>query len=248
MDEKEFNQSTDDSAPRYDYRVLTAKDAMADQPPVQWVIEQLVTAGSVSVFFGAPGSKKTWALLSLAVHVALGEPWLGFNTMPVKVLVIDEESGEIRFMRRLNAAIQGRLADENIPIEFVCLAGFRLDDKNDAEELERLITERGAGLVIFDALADLMTGDESTKKDTQPLFTALRRIADKTQCAIIVIHHSNRSGEYRGSSAIPGSVDLMLKIKSENKSAWILFKSRKNGTLNRLNLPGLPIGPKINSI
>ncbi len=30
-------------------------------------------------------------------------------------------------MRRLNAAIQGRLADENIPIEFVCLAGFRLE-------------------------------------------------------------------------------------------------------------------------
>ncbi len=94
MDETEFNVSTDNNRPHYDYRVLSAKDAMADQPPVQWVIEQLITAGSVSVFFGAPGSKKTWALLSLAVHVALGEPWLGFNTMPVKVLVIHEESGK----------------------------------------------------------------------------------------------------------------------------------------------------------
>lgn len=239
MDEAEFSKSLDDNRPVYEYRVLSARDAMTDQPPVQWVIEQLITAGSVSVFFGAPGSKKTWTLLSLAVHVALGKSWLGFNTVPVKVLVIDEESGERRFMRRLNAALHGALADENAPVEFVCLAGFRLDDKHDAEELERLITERQAGLVILDALADIMGGDENSKQDAQPVFTALRRIADRTEAAIIVIHHSNRQGNYRGSSAIPGSVDLMLKIESENASQWVSFASEKERDIERVTFTGV---------
>lgn len=239
MDENEFAKSLDDNRPVYEYRVLSARDALADQPPMQWVIEQLITAGSVSVFYGAPGSKKTWTLLSLAVHVALGKSWLGFNTVPVKVLVIDEESGERRFMRRLNAALHGALADEDAPIEFVCLAGFRLDNKHDAEEIERLIAERQAGLVILDALADIMGGDENSKQDAQPVFTALRRIADKTEAAIIVIHHSNRQGNYRGSSAIPGSVDLMLKIESENASQWVYFSSEKERDIERVTFTGV---------
>ena len=87
---------------------------------------------------------------------------------------------------------------------------------------------RAAGaLAIIDALADVMDGDQNSKKDTQPVFTALRRIVEKTQAAIIVIHHSNKSGGYRGSSAIKGALDLMIKIISEDGSEWIDFKSEK---------------------
>jgi hypothetical protein len=73
-----------------------------------------------------------------------------------------------------------------------------------------------------------MEGDENSKQDTQPVLTALRRIAEKTNAALIVIHHSNKKGGYRGSSAIKGALDLMVKIISEEGSHWIEFKSEKS--------------------
>ncbi len=66
--------------PKARYEILTASQALQPQPPVEWVIDGLVSAGSVNVFFGEGGSKKTWALLDMAVCVASGKDWLDFKT------------------------------------------------------------------------------------------------------------------------------------------------------------------------
>jgi RecA-family ATPase len=226
----------EDEIPRFIVRDATF--ALSPQPPVEWIIEQLISSISVSMFYGEPGSKKTFALLSLAVCVALGKEWLGFKTNPRKVLIIDEESGEFWLTRRLSAAIRGELGDENIPVEFVSMAAFKVDNKKDAAELQELIIERQAKLVIIDALADVMDGDENSKQDCQPVFTALKRIAIKTGCAIIIIHHSNKSGGYRGSSAIKGALDLQVKIESEDGSHWINFKSEKTRNIEAIKFYG----------
>ncbi len=195
--------------------------------PSRGLLRNLIPAKSVSMFFGEPGSKKTYALLSMAVSVALGKEWLGFKNTPCKVLFIDEEMGEDWVSRRLCLAIHGELSDENTQVEFISFAGFKMDDKKDEEELQEIIQENGYKLVIIDALAEIMDGDENSKQDTLPVFHALKRIAEKTGCAIIVIHHTNWAGAYRGSSSIKGAVDLLVKIDSEEDSEWIDFKSEK---------------------
>jgi hypothetical protein len=220
-----IDETIDESPPRYVVR--NAAFVFQPQPPIEWVLDQFISVGSLNLFYGEPGSKKTFVLVSLAVCVALGKPWLGFSTSPRRVLIIDEESGEKRLTLRLAAAIHGEFGDENTPVEFVSLAGFRLDDKDDVDELQLLIISRSAGLVIIDALTDVMGGDENSKKDTQPVFTALRRLAEATSAAIIIIHHSNKKGGYRGSSAIKGALDLMVKVESEDGSPVIFFKTEK---------------------
>jgi RecA-family ATPase len=221
----ETEEDVEEKQPRYIIR--DAKYIMSPHPPVEWVIEKLIHERSVSIFYGEPGAKKTWALLSLAVNVALGKAWLGLNAIPTKVLIVDEEAGEEWMASRLSAAIRGELGNENIQVEFVSYAGFKLDNKEDTVELEQLITERQAGLVIIDALTDCMVGDENSKQDTQPVFTTLKRIATRTNAAIILIHHSNKAGGYRGSSAIKGAIDLLIKVESDEGSNWIHLKSEK---------------------
>jgi len=230
-------ENKEKEAPRFVVR--NAAYALSPQPPIEWVIEQLIAEGSLSVFYGEPGSKKTYSLLSLAVCVAIGRPWLGYDSHPRKVLIIDEESGERRLTLRIGAAIRGEFGDANTPLEYVSLAGFKLDDKNDAEELSQLIQDRDAGLTIIDALADVMVGDENSKQDTQPIFSTLRKIAERTNTAIIVIHHSNKSGGYRGSSAIKGALDLMVKIASEDGSNWVYFKSEKTRDSEAVKFAGV---------
>ncbi len=210
------------------YTVRSAADALKPQPPIEYIVDKLITAGSLGVFYGEPGSKKTYCLLYLGVCVATGSPCLDFKTFLKPVLIVDEESGETRLSRRLGEVLRGCVAGVDTQLHYVSLAGFKMDSDNDPIILQALIETLGAKLVIMDALADVMGGDENSKEDTQPVFTALRKIADRTGAAIILIHHSNKAGGYRGSSAIKGAVDLMVKVESEDGSNVINFASEKN--------------------
>jgi hypothetical protein len=214
------------SNPRYS--IKTAKDAFQPRPPIDWLIEDLFSIPSVSVVYGAPGSKKTYAMLSAAVCVAMGKPWIGLKTRPAKVLLIDEEGGEDTTARRLVEAIKGELGNENTQVYYVSLTQFNLRDFKERPILEQLIKDVGAELVIIDALADIMPGgDENAVKDTQPVFMALRKISDNLKIAITIIHHAGKNGDYRGSSAISGGVDLMLEVTSKQGSTFIDFKTTK---------------------
>jgi hypothetical protein len=106
----------EEKAPRFIVR--NAAYALSPQPPIEWVIDQLIAEGSLSVFFGEAGAKKTYALLSLAVCVALGRPWLGHESHPRKVLIVDEESGS------------GQQFGENMVMKKPQLSMFLLQDLN----------------------------------------------------------------------------------------------------------------------
>ena len=210
------------------YEILTAANFSEPQPPIDWIVDGLISAGSVNVFFGEAGCGKTWALLDLAVCMANGAPWLGMATKQGAVLIIDEESGRRRLSRRMNAILQGHDAGPDTPVMAVSLAAFDLGNKEDYVHLYNLIISTGARLVIIDALADIMPNrDENAVKDTAPIFLSLRKIAEETQAAIIVIHHANKTGGYRGSSAIKGAIDLLLSVEKKNDSNNMTFKTDK---------------------
>lgn len=202
--------------------------AMQPQEPISYLIENLITNASVNVFYGEPGSKKTYSLLSMAVAVANGKDWLGLKTKQSSVLFIDEESGELRFSRRLNESIKGESCDPNGKIKYISLAGFKLDDNKCLNSLKREIIDHQIQLVVIDALAEVMDGDENSKKDVQPVMAGLRKIADLTNCAFIIIHHSNKGGTYRGSSAIKAACDVMVQVESEPNQNVIDFNVEKN--------------------
>lgn len=199
--------------------------------PLEFLVDGLITKGSVNLLVGEGGSKKTWAALDLAVCVATGEKWLDFETKQTAVLIVDEESGPRRLQRRLYETLNGHLVkrDDVPPIAFTSLAMLDMRKLDDVNALHARIVETNAGLVIIDALADVMPGaDENSVKDVQPVFMQLRSVAETTQAAIIIIHHSNKAtGGYRGSTAIKGAVDLMLMVESSPESKFVSFNADK---------------------
>jgi hypothetical protein len=155
------------------------------------------------------------------------------NTMSISttqgtVLFIDEESGPRRLANRISEVIQGHYADDTIPLGFISMAALNLSNSADVNALQTIITQNNVKLVIIDALADIMPGaDENSVRDVQPIFMNLRRIASATQSAIVLIHHANRSGGYRGSSAFKGAVDTMIMCESKKDSPNIDFRTEK---------------------
>lgn len=212
------------------FKVIWARDVYQASEPLEFLVDGLITKGSVNLLVGEGGAKKTWALLDLAVCVATGAPWLDFTLHQTPVLIVDEESGERRLRRRLFEALNGHLVKENdaAPIAFTSLNMLDLKLAGDVLDLKNAITATGAGLVIIDALADIMPGaDENSVKDVQPIFMKLRYLADTTGAAIFLIHHSNKQNGYRGSSAIKGAVDLMLMCESQPGERFINFNAEK---------------------
>ena len=208
--------------------VYSAADALEPQPPLEWVVENLIPACSVGMLVGAPGSKKTYSLLDLAVKASTSQDWLGFKTTQSNVLILDEESGPNRIKRRLSGIIRAHSGDASLPIHFTSLAHLDLRKPSDLGTITQLIQNHHAKLVILDALADFMLGgDENAVQDVQPVFQNLRLIAEVNQCAIIVIHHVNKNGGYRGSSAILGAVDFLIKQISAVDSDTISFETEK---------------------
>lgn len=210
------------------YRLFTARDALEPLPPIDWVIENLIPVGTVTLVFGDAGSKKTFAMADAAVCVALGKQWLDFPTVQGPVLFVDEEMGGRYIRERINISLLGHFGDAETPFFYTSLAGFDLGIPEDVEELHRLILFTGARLVVIDALIDVMPGrDENSTKDTGPIFRSLKQAAATTGAAILVIHHANKNGGYRGSTAIKGGVDLMLKVESSQGSNIVTFDTEK---------------------
>ena len=210
------------------YTIHNAADALAPRPPVKWIVEGLIYEKSITVMYGDGGTKKTWAGMYLAACVASGAPWGDIETHKTRVLFVDEENGDGEISGRAAYCIRGALSDQGADLRYISLAAFHLDNPQDEAILTAEILAQGAGLVIFDALADIMLGDENAKQDTQPVFNAFRRIAEKTSAAILVIHHANRTGGHRGSSVIKDAPDILLRVESDLDSNFINFRTEKN--------------------
>ncbi|MEX1275504.1 MAG: AAA family ATPase [Bacteroidota bacterium] len=211
-------------------RVLYAtKDALHDPPRLEWAVEGLFAQPSLNLLVGDPGSKKTFLAIDLAVSVAMGKPWLGHAVNPCPVLFVDEETGMHQLWNRLNASLHAHGADISTPFEFISLGGYDFRDNADAEQLIHRARGRGSGFIVIDALANLMHSGENNLGSVQPVLFNLRRMAESCKAAVIVIHHNNRHGVFRGSSSISAGVDLMLSIRSAPADSLIelsAFKAR----------------------
>jgi len=217
--------------PRVRYVVHDASEVFLPRTPRIYVLDQLVLERSLNLWVGKFGSKKTWSMLSAAVCAALKKPWLGFEIpKPVKVLYIDQDMGEDFTQEYLEKCIRGELGADYIDgkLCYISGAGFDLYNPDDVNLLYLEVLKAGADLVFMDALRNFTPGrDENSVKEIQPALNALRQLTYLTKAAFVVSHHENRAGEWSGSTAIPGGVDCVLSIKSEENKPFVFFKTGK---------------------
>jgi RecA-family ATPase len=212
------------------FKLRTVKDLFKPRIKREFIIDELVIAKSLNLWFGRYGHKKTFVAISAALHVAAGREWLGLKTKQCPVLFINEDDGEDGLMDRLEAGLRGESLDnENIPLFHMSLSGFNfLKNSEDIGHLKYFIDKTESKLVFIDALDDIASGfDENSVKDLQPLFIELRKVAIETDSAIVILHHSNKKGDIRGSTAIPGGADSSIKIESDNGSQTIKITTDK---------------------
>jgi hypothetical protein len=198
---------------------ITAKELMSKTYPARnWIVENLIGPG-LTILSGAPKIGKSWLMLSLAEAVSTGGNFLSeFKATESGVLHLAlEETERSIYERRKNLKFfHGK---ENLIIA----------TRYDGQHLESFLRARpDIRLVIIDTLGRFMPEieDMNDYAGTVKPLSALKRIADELDIAILAVHHAKKgsqSGKEKGdwmdsslgSQGIAGSADATLVLQRD---------------------------------
>jgi hypothetical protein len=197
------------------WTLYTPNDLWEDIKPVEYLVSEFLPCGTVAVLSGDGGTFKTYTMLDIAVCIAMGKPWVGRDTKQSPVLIVDEESGHDRLLRRLQETMRGHgLTKNDKPqIYFYSKNGFNADNTDHKALLKATIEKTKASFVIMDSLAVITPdSDENNTKAMRKPLDALQTIAQDTNATMGVIHHNNKMGQYRGASGIRDSIEYHFTV------------------------------------
>ena len=180
-------------------------------PEIEWIIEGVLEEGALLSLYGDSGIGKTFMAMHMADCIGTGKNWYGHKSHKNKVLYIDNENGDA-LMHRLSRIIN---SDGDADICYSISPGFILND-GGLLLLESLILAIQAKVVVLDPLMYFTDGDENSIEDMRPQFMGLNQLAKRVGCAFALVHHENRSGTYRGTSALKDASTLMLHLEVDD--------------------------------
>ena len=199
------------------HSAIEALDEFEEPEPL--LSNQLHYPGALNVLAADGGTGKSYFLLYQAMLIARS----GINA-----LYVDEENGDYLMKKRIRALAQGQAIEIPANLFYTTHAGIDLREPAHIEILRAWISGNGVEFVVLDSLNAVTAGaDENSSKDMKPPLQALHRLSDELQVCITAIHHTNKNGGYRGSTAIKGEVDSLYLLTSLNGGKELAIKTEK---------------------
>lgn len=222
--------------------------AVADDPPVQWLVDGLLPRAGLVVLAGAPGAGKTLVALDIALRAAHGQDWLGRRIVAHSTLLLAGEgmgglAPRLRAWRAMHPAAMPAMGQY-----FAIGAGVPdLAQPTGARELMRLVDEarraqgRVPDVVIVDTFARAAgAADENAAAAVGGVVAALAALQRERGCTVVVTHHTRKptidrgaartQHDLRGSSALAGAADVvLLATRDGDVRALRVAKSRDGG-------------------
>lgn len=211
-------------------KIQSAKELLKSNLHQEWIIQDILPEGSISIISAKPGSFKTWLTLYFAMCISKGESVFGiFNVRKARVLIIDEEDSCVLIKDRLI-----KLGDNgNTDINLSIMNGFRADNEEKMQILMDELTRRKIKVLIMDSLVRIHSGDENSAKDMSSLFRKISMLKERGITVLITHHHRKSQGnqnydnqEMRGSVDILAALDCHMMIKKDGEDLKI--KQTKN--------------------
>jgi hypothetical protein len=219
-------------------------------PEPEWVLEDFIQAGGLTVLHGVPGAGKSLLAQDWSLVVNNGWEWCGRETKRSQVLYIMGE-GQTGLRGRLLAWLVARNT-EYVPtvhwiMEPVALwanpaGGFTQEQIG----LLRYIQDNEINLVVADTLsATFGGGNENMQQDMNQYLKWFKEVMSMGSAAVIV-HHESKSatGSPRGSTVLAGAADTIIRVEpvldsdgETMKGCTIRCKKQKDGMpFSRLRL------------
>lgn len=204
--------------------IVTAAELLAQpMPPQEFLIEPWLPKNGLAMIWAARGLGKTWFALTLAIAVAAGKDFLGYEVSRGEpVLFIDGEMALDELQQRVRSLCPNPPDKLHIlPSEALFRAGAPLNIKEPADQqrvldaISALERERvRPALIILDNLSSLTAGiDENDNSALDGIIRWLLRMRH-SGVTVIFVHHANKSGDQRGASRREDQLNTSIKLEA----------------------------------
>ena len=215
--------------------VSAAELQRMDIPPLQWVVEKILPQG-LTILAAPPKYGKSWLALDLCASVALGKPFLGFQTNRAAVLYMALEDGHRRLKTRLTAILEGQTAPDNLHFAIASLAL----DNGLTEQLFKFIQKYpDTRLIVIDVFARVRSASTARRPDgyrhDYADMAALQTMAKKHGVALVIIHHTRKMVD---SADVFNSISGTSGLFGGSDGAWVLMKDRRDDAQAKLYVIG----------
>ena len=195
---------------------MTASELDAEDLSRSYVIPEILPTPAVFLLYGAGGDGKSMAAWALAKHISLGIPFeVQNNVVPIqkgKVLILNADQPKVQLREQL------REQDYKMDNNTVVINGFQIKREY---YFAQLIKKHKPTLVIIDSLIGSSAGrafDENKSSFASPLYRITNNNGHSFPATtILVIHHANKQGGFRGTSSIRDAVDETWKLSKPDK-------------------------------
>ena len=212
----------------------TLKEVVSNPVPQRWLVDNIVPkAASLGMLFGKSGSTKSYLAISLMLSVATGKlDWFGHKVKAGRVLYLCGEGHHASY-ERMACWLQQNNITEIPDTMYIAEDTFNLDtaegESSLLSSLEKEISNFNPDLVVVDTLNLYMASDENSTLESTMFIKALRRLASRFTCSILLIHHTGVTDQdrSRGSSVFLGAMDYQMKV-SKTETGEYKFEHTKN--------------------
>lgn len=192
-------------------KLINMEDVVSKE--VEWLWYPYIPYGKITIIEGDPGEGKTTLVLKLAAALSMGLPLPCDDDKeyePIHIIYQTAEDG-------IEDTIKPRLEKAGADCSMI-----RVIDETDKElsmtddRLEQAIIETGARLIILDPIQAYIgaTVDMHRANEIRPVLKHLGIIAEKHNCAIILIGHMNKASGSKSTYRGLGSIDIQATARS----------------------------------
>lgn len=204
------------------------------------IVEGILHQGSKLVLGGGSKSFKTWCLLDMAIAVATGSKWLGFNTRPGRVLYINFEIQPAFFSQRITSVTSAKgIKLQPGQLDIWNLRGYAADFETLVPQIETRTAEAGYALIILDPIYKLygQFTDENNAGDIAKLLRSIEQLAVRTSAAVAFGAHFSKGNQSQkesidrisGSGVFARDPDsLLILTRHEEDDAFTVEATLRN--------------------
>lgn len=233
--------------PKPDIYPLYDEHYLMTMPPVEWMIDDVLTKHGFSVMYGAPGTGKSFIAIDMALCMSHGLAWHGRQTRQGVVLYIAGE-GVGGLGKRVKAwKLHNQVEDTGL-LRVLPMAVDMMDEESIDKLLRTIdsLDEQFSCLVI-DTVARSMTGEENSATDMSAFIRGCDAVKHHTGCGLLAIHHAGKDASrginsMRGSSALAGAADTVLAVgKAESIVALSMDKQKDAEPIDKITFEMTPV-------
>lgn len=199
----------------------------------EFLIDGLMETETLSLFFGDPGSGKSFAALGVGCCVATGQPFHGRAVKKGAVIYICGE-GKNGIKRRLTAWEKHNgtsLAGRPLFVSRIAAQFLSPESINDlVEAIDAAAAEAGdVALIIIDTLnRNMGAGDENSAKDMTAFVSAVDMVKDRYSATALVVHHTGHGNKERarGSMSLLGALDAEYRVEKTGETTVIITNTK----------------------